>query len=88
MWGSTTDFPLAVSGRKDLTEQMLEECYDCPEGIDGKKVEFSIPLVSIEPFDFALLHANDGRPQTFSPFSGAYTCSTLVSLWHSNSSYP
>lgn len=55
--------------RQDLTEQMVEDCYDCPEGINGKKVEFNIPLVSIEPLEFDKLHANEYRSEAFSAFA-------------------
>jgi hypothetical protein len=61
---------------------MLEDCYDCPEGINGKKVEFGIPLVSIEPFDFDKLHANEYRTGAFSPFSTSLSPSTLVRHMH------
>jgi hypothetical protein len=67
-----------TSGRNDLTEQMLEDCYDCPEGINGKRVEFNTPLISIEPLDFGKLHANEYRSGAFSPFTHSLSPSSLV----------
>lgn len=70
------------TGRKDLTEQMLEECRDSPEGINGVALEFNIPLVNIEPFDFQLLRANEHWSNAFSPYTTCRGDTFLVLFSH------
>ncbi len=60
---------------------MVEDCYDCPEGINGKKVEFNIPLVSIEPLEFDKLHANEYRSEAFSAFAHCPAPSLVRTLY-------